>query len=120
MKNLFRFLIAQLSFFYKNKKINKKFETKVIKEKGQLRIEYVNRLVKGDTVEIVKDMSEEEKQKFLAKQKELFSCVLSRLKRKPSRFLNTPELEINGIQPATRDSRIEIQSVSPIQSVIYK
>ena len=32
MKNLFRFLIAQLSFFYKNKKINKKFETKVIKE----------------------------------------------------------------------------------------
>ena len=46
-------------------------KTKVIKEKGQLRIEYVNRLVKGDTVEIVKDMSEEEKQKFLAKQKEL-------------------------------------------------
>jgi hypothetical protein len=46
-------------------------KTKVIKEKGQLRIEYVNKLVKGDTVEIVKDMSEEEKQKFLAKQKEL-------------------------------------------------
>lgn len=32
MKNFFRFLIAQLSFFYKNKKINKKYETKVIKE----------------------------------------------------------------------------------------
>ena len=32
MKNLVRFAIAQLSFFYKNKKINKKYETKVIKE----------------------------------------------------------------------------------------
>ena len=32
MKNFFRFLIAQLSFFYKNIKINKKYETKVIKE----------------------------------------------------------------------------------------
>jgi len=32
MKNFFRFLIAQLSFFYKNKRINKKYETKVIKE----------------------------------------------------------------------------------------
>ena len=45
--------------------------TKVIKEKGKLQIEYVNRLVKGDTVEIVKDMSEEERQAFLVKQKEL-------------------------------------------------
>ena len=32
MKNLLRFLIAQLSFFYKNNKINKKYEYKVIKE----------------------------------------------------------------------------------------
>ena len=60
-----------------SKKINTKIETKVvektkvIKEKGKLQIEYVNRLVKGDTVEIVKDMSEEERQAFLVKQKEL-------------------------------------------------
>ncbi len=47
----------------------------MIKEKGQLRIEYVNKLVKGDTVEIVKDMSEEERQKFLAKQKELQDAI---------------------------------------------
>ena len=32
MKNLLRFLIAQLSFLYKNKKINKKYETKIIEE----------------------------------------------------------------------------------------
>ena len=32
MKNLVRFAIAQLSFFYKNKKINKKHESKIIKE----------------------------------------------------------------------------------------
>jgi hypothetical protein len=32
MKNFFRFLVSQLSFFYKNKKINKKYETKVIEE----------------------------------------------------------------------------------------
>lgn len=60
-----------------SKKINTKIETKVvektkvIKEKGKLQIEYVNRLVKGDTVEIVKDMSEDERQAFLVKQKEL-------------------------------------------------
>jgi len=46
-------------------------KTKVIREKGKLQIEYVNRLVKGDTVEIVKDMSEEERKAFLAKQQEL-------------------------------------------------
>jgi hypothetical protein len=34
MKKLLRFAIAQLSFFYKNKKINKNYETKVIKEVG--------------------------------------------------------------------------------------
>jgi len=50
-------------------------KTKVIKEKGQLRIEYVNKLVKGDTIEIVKDMSEEERQKFLVKQKELQDAI---------------------------------------------
>lgn len=46
-------------------------KTKVIREKGKTQIEYINRLVKGDTVEIVKDMSEAQKQEFLAKQKEL-------------------------------------------------
>lgn len=46
-------------------------KTKIIREKGKLQIEYVNRLVKGDTVEIVKDMSEQERTAFLAKQKEL-------------------------------------------------
>ena len=46
-------------------------KTKVVKEKGKIQIEYINRLVKGDTVEIVKDMSEEQKKDFLAKQKEL-------------------------------------------------
>lgn len=50
-------------------------KTKVIKEKGKTQIEYVNKLVKGDTVEIVKDMSEEERQKFLVKQKELQDAV---------------------------------------------
>jgi hypothetical protein len=50
-------------------------KTKVIKEKGKTQIEYINRLVKGDTVEIVKDMSEEERQKFLAKQKELQDAI---------------------------------------------
>jgi hypothetical protein len=65
----------------KSQQVNEKIEvqvvekTKVIKEKGQLRIEYVNKLVKGDTVEIVKDMSEEERQKFLAKQKELQDAI---------------------------------------------
>ena len=46
-------------------------KTKVIREKGKTQIEYINRLVEGKTVEIVKDMSEEERKKFLAKQQEL-------------------------------------------------
>lgn len=46
-------------------------KTVVVKEKGKTRIEYINRLVEGKTVEIVKDMSEEEKEAFLKKQKEL-------------------------------------------------
>jgi hypothetical protein len=46
-------------------------KTKVVREKGRKQIEYIHRLVEGKTVEIVKDMSEEEKQVFLAKQKEL-------------------------------------------------
>jgi hypothetical protein len=46
-------------------------KTSVIKEKGKTRVEYINRLVEGRTVEIVKDMSAEEKQAFMIKQKEL-------------------------------------------------
>ena len=46
-------------------------KTKIIREKGKTQIEYINRLVEGKTVEIVKDMSEEQKKDFLAKQKEL-------------------------------------------------
>ena len=61
----------------KSKETNKKIQikivekTKIVREKGKLQIEYVNRLVKGDTVEIVKDMTEQQKQEFLVKQKEL-------------------------------------------------
>lgn len=60
-----------------NEEIQKRVleKTKVIKEKGKIQIEYVNRLVKGDTVEIVKDMSEEERKQFLTKQKELQDAV---------------------------------------------
>lgn len=46
-------------------------KTKIIKEKGEQQIQYVDRVIKGDTVEIVKDMSEEQKAEFMAKQKEL-------------------------------------------------
>lgn len=46
-------------------------KTKIIREKGKIQIEYINRLVKGDVVEIVKDMSAEEKNAFIQKQKEL-------------------------------------------------
>lgn len=56
-----------------NEKIETKVlnKTKVVKEKGKLQIEYINRLVEGKTVEIIKDMSEEQKIEFLSKQKEL-------------------------------------------------
>ena len=46
-------------------------KTKVVREKGKIQIEYINRLVEGKTVEIVKDMTEEQKQEFMVKQKEL-------------------------------------------------
>jgi hypothetical protein len=65
----------------KSQQVNEQIEvkvvekTKVIREKGKTQIEYVNKLVKGDTIEIVKDMSEEERQKFLVKQKELQDAV---------------------------------------------
>jgi hypothetical protein len=56
-----------------NRKLQTKIveKTKFVKEKGKIQIEYINRLVEGKTVEIVKDMTEVQKQEFLAKQKEL-------------------------------------------------
>jgi len=65
----------------KSKETNKEIETKivertkVIREKGKTQIEYINRLVEGKTVEIVKDMSAEERTKFEAKQKELLDAI---------------------------------------------
>jgi hypothetical protein len=50
-------------------------KVKIIKEKGQKQIEYIDRVVKGDTTEITKDMSEQERQVFLAKQKQLEDSI---------------------------------------------
>jgi hypothetical protein len=50
-------------------------KVKVVREKGQQQIEYIDRVVKGDTTEITKDMSEEERQRFLVKQKELEDSI---------------------------------------------
>jgi hypothetical protein len=50
-------------------------KTKVIREKGKIRIEYINRLVEGKTTEIVKDMSAEERADFERKQKELLDAI---------------------------------------------
>jgi hypothetical protein len=56
-----------------NEQINTRVveRTKVVREKGKIQIEYINRLVEGKTVEIVKDMSVEERAVFEKKQKEL-------------------------------------------------
>jgi hypothetical protein len=65
----------------KSREANKKLEskvvekTKVVREKGKIRIEYINRLVEGKTTEIVKDMSAEERAVFEAKQKELLDAI---------------------------------------------
>jgi hypothetical protein len=65
----------------KSQEVNTKLETKVvektkvIREKGRTQIEYINRLVEGKTVEIVKDMSVEERAKFEARQKELLDAI---------------------------------------------
>ncbi|MEY4332900.1 MAG: hypothetical protein RLZZ196_1638 [Bacteroidota bacterium] len=60
-----------------NKTINTKIVTKTVfvKEKGKKQIQYIDRIVKGDTTEITKDMSEEERKAFLAKQKELEESI---------------------------------------------
>lgn len=49
--------------------------TRIVREKADVQIEYINRVVKGDTVEIIKDLSEAERAAFLAKQKELQDAV---------------------------------------------
>ena len=49
--------------------------TKIIKEKSKKQVEYINRLVQGRTVEIVKDMSAEEKAAFEKKQQELLNAI---------------------------------------------
>jgi hypothetical protein len=56
-----------------NEQINTRVveRTKVVREKGKTQIEYINRLVEGKTIEIVKDMSAEERAVFEKKQKEL-------------------------------------------------
>jgi hypothetical protein len=65
----------------KSKDVNNQIEikiverTKVIREKGKTQIEYINRLVEGKTIEIVKDMSAEERAVFETKQKELLDAV---------------------------------------------
>ncbi len=46
-------------------------KTKVIKERGQTQIQYIDRVVKGDTQVITKDMSEAERAEFKKKQEEL-------------------------------------------------
>lgn len=51
------------------------YKDKIIKERGQTQIQYIDRLVKGDTTEITKDMSQEEREKFQAKQKELEDAI---------------------------------------------
>jgi membrane protein implicated in regulation of membrane protease activity len=65
----------------KSKESNKQLEnkvvekTKIIREKGEVRIEYINRLVEGKTTEIVKDMSAEERAEFERKQQELLDAI---------------------------------------------
>jgi hypothetical protein len=65
----------------KSKEVNAQLDakvvekTKVIREKGKKQIEYINRLVEGKTVEIVKDMSAEERAAFEIKQKELLDSI---------------------------------------------
>lgn len=51
------------------------FKDKIIKEKGETVIKYVEKIVKGDVQEIVKDMSQAERDAFTAKQKELEQAI---------------------------------------------
>jgi membrane-bound lytic murein transglycosylase B len=47
------------------------YKDRVIKERAKTQIEYIDRIVKGDTVEITKDMSEAERATLKKKQEEL-------------------------------------------------
>lgn len=47
------------------------YKDKIIREKGKTRIEYIDKIVKGDTEIITKDMSESERAEFKKKQEEL-------------------------------------------------
>ena len=51
------------------------YQDKIIKEKGETVIKYVEKIVKGDVQEIVKDMSQAERDAFTAKQKELEQAI---------------------------------------------
>jgi hypothetical protein len=57
----------------KNVEIQEKIveKTKVVREKGKKQIEYITKIEKGDTLTIVKDMSEEERKKFQSQIEEL-------------------------------------------------
>jgi hypothetical protein len=65
----------------KSQEANKQLEnkvvekTKVIREKGKIQIEYINRLVEGKTTEIIKDMSAEERAEFEQRQAELLDAI---------------------------------------------
>ena len=50
-------------------------KVKVVKERAKTQIEYVDRVVKGDTVTITKDMAEAERAEFKKKQEELERAV---------------------------------------------
>ena len=50
-------------------------KVKVIKQRAEKQIEYVDRVVKGDTVTITKDMSETERAEFKKKQEELEHAI---------------------------------------------
>ncbi len=47
------------------------YKDRIIREKGKTQIEYIDRIVKGDTEFITKDMSETERAEFKKKQEEL-------------------------------------------------
>jgi hypothetical protein len=50
-------------------------KVKVIKERAKTQIEYIDRVVKGDTVTITKDMAESERAEFKKKQEELERAI---------------------------------------------
>lgn len=51
------------------------YQDRIIREKGKTQIEYIDRVVKGDTEVITKDMSEAERAAFKKKQEELENAL---------------------------------------------